>query len=69
MTGEISLKGKVKPVGGIFEKIYGAVRKGIRVVIIPRDNEDDIPKDITGIEVIPVSDISEVMEILYSKAK
>lgn len=69
VTGEISLKGKVKPVGGIFEKIYGAVRKGIRVVIIPKDNEDDIPKDITGIEVIPVSDISEVMEILYSKAK
>ncbi|NFE47634.1 hypothetical protein FC755_19755, partial [Clostridium sporogenes] len=42
---EISLKGKVKPVGGIFEKIYGARRKGIKKVIIPKDNVKDAPSD------------------------
>lgn len=39
ITGEISLRGNVKPVGGIFEKIYGARRKGIKLVAIPKDNE------------------------------
>lgn len=67
ITGEISLRGTVKPVGGIYEKIYGAVRKGIRTVLIPKDNIDDIPKDMKDIEIIPVSDINEVMSILYSK--
>ena len=52
ITGEISLRGKIKPVGGIFEKIYGARRKGIKLVTVPKDNENEIPK---GLEDIAVS--------------
>ena len=65
VTGEISLRGKVKPVGGIFEKIYGARRKGIKLVLIPKDNEKDIPQNLTDIEVKTVEDIEELITILF----
>ena len=51
ITGEISLRGNVKPVGGIFEKIYGARRKGIKLVLVPKDNEKEIPLGLEDIEV------------------
>ncbi|WP_418219559.1 Lon family ATP-dependent protease [Clostridium isatidis] len=65
ITGEISLRGEVKPVGGIFEKIYGARRKGIKLVIIPKDNEREIPLNLTDIEVKTVSNIEEVIDIVF----
>ncbi|APF27470.1 ATP-dependent protease, Lon family [Clostridium sporogenes] len=65
ITGEISLKGKVKPVGGIFEKIYGARRKGIKKVIIPKDNMKDAPSDIKDIEIICIDTIEELMNIVF----
>jgi ATP-dependent Lon protease len=49
MTGEISLSGRVLPIGGLKEKILGAVRSGITTIVIPRQNEvdlDDLPKDV-----------------------
>lgn len=55
ITGEISLRGKIKPVGGIFEKIYGARRKGIKLVTVPKDNENEIPKGLEDIEVKAIS--------------
>ncbi|HBJ1648361.1 MULTISPECIES: Lon family ATP-dependent protease [Clostridium] len=65
VTGEISLRGKVKPVGGIFEKIYGARRKGIKRVLVPKDNEKEIPRGIKDIEVKSVSTIEEIMDIVF----
>lgn len=65
VTGEISLRGKVKPVGGIFEKVYGARRKGINLVLVPKDNEADIPKGLTDIEVKAVNNIEELMNIVF----
>ena len=65
ITGEISLRGKVKPVGGIFEKIYGARRKGIKLVLVPKDNEKEIPLGLNDIEVRAVSNIEELMEIVF----
>jgi len=67
ITGEISLRGKVKPVGGIFEKIYGARRKGIKLVIVPEDNIKEIPSGLTDIEVKAVGSIEELMEIVFEK--
>lgn len=65
ITGEISLRGKVKPVGGIFEKIYGARRKGIKLVIVPKDNLKDVPEGLNDIEVKAVDNIDELIKIAF----
>jgi ATP-dependent Lon protease len=65
ITGEISLRGKVKPVGGIFEKIYGARRKGIKLVIVPEDNFKEVPTGLDDIEVKAVSTIEELIELVF----
>ena len=65
ITGEISLQGKVKPVGGIFEKIYGARRMGIKIVAIPKDNEKEIPLKTEDVEVKVIASIEELMEIAF----
>lgn len=66
ITGEISLKGKVKPVGGIFEKIYGAKRMGIKLVLIPKDNEKEIPLNTEDIQVKTIESIEELMDIVFN---
>jgi ATP-dependent Lon protease len=67
MTGEITLSGRVLPIGGLKEKILGGVRAGIRQFVIPRDNEadlDDLPKDIRDrIEVTPVETLGAALAI------
>jgi ATP-dependent Lon protease len=65
ITGEISLLGHIKPVGGIIEKIYGASQAGISKVIIPYENRNEIPKELKDMEVIPVCNIKEVLEIVF----
>lgn len=67
ITGEISLRGNVKPVGGIFEKIYGARRRGIRLVVIPKANENEVPLGLKDIEVMPISHIEELMDVAFVK--
>lgn len=63
VTGEISLQGNIKPVGGIFEKIYGARRMGIKLVLIPKDNEKEIPLNTSDIEVKAMNHIEELIDI------
>lgn len=65
VTGELSIQGKVREVGGIFEKIYGARQAGIRKVIMPAENAKDVPSDITGIEVVPVASVSEAFAHVF----
>ncbi|AGX45452.1 Lon family ATP-dependent protease [Clostridium saccharobutylicum] len=66
ITGEISLQGKVKPVGGIFEKIYGAGRMGIKLVLVPKDNEKEIPLNIKNIDVKTIDSIEKLMDIAFN---
>jgi ATP-dependent Lon protease len=66
VTGEISLQGKVKPVGGIFEKIYGARRMSIKLVLIPKGNEKEIPLNTKDIEVKTIESIEELMDIAFN---
>ena len=67
MTGEITLRGEVLPIGGLKEKLLAAHRGGITVALIPKDNVKDlkeIPDNIKeGLEIIPVQWISEVLEV------
>ncbi|GAB6150836.1 ATPase AAA [Clostridium novyi A str. NCTC 538] len=67
VTGEISLRGKVKPVGGIFEKVYGARRKGIKCVVIPKDNLREVPTGLNDIEIKAVDNIEELIKIVFEE--
>jgi ATP-dependent Lon protease len=66
MTGEITLRGKVLPIGGVKEKLLAAHRVGIRTVIIPKDNEKDladIPAEVrAGLTIIAVETMDEVLQ-------
>ncbi len=67
MTGEITLRGRVLPIGGLKEKLLAALRGGIRTVLIPEENRKDladIPKNVTqGLEIIPVKWIDQVLDV------
>jgi ATP-dependent Lon protease len=71
MTGEITLRGEVLPIGGLKEKLLAAHRGGIATVIIPHENEKDlteIPKNIKSkLKIIPVRWIDEVLEIALAR--
>ncbi|MBL3703167.1 endopeptidase La [Sulfitobacter sp. BDSS02] len=67
MTGEVSLRGNAMPIGGLKEKLLAALRGGIKTVLIPQENEKDLPeipdnvKD--GLKIIPVKHVSEVLKL------
>jgi ATP-dependent Lon protease len=67
MTGEVTIRGRVLPIGGLKEKILAAKQAGVNTVIIPKKNEKDlpdIPEEIkSGIEVIPVEHVEEVLKL------
>ena len=67
MTGEITLQGRVLPIGGLKEKLLSALRGGIKTVIIPKENTKDlaeIPDNVkNGLKIIPVSSVKEVLKI------
>lgn len=66
MTGEISLRGKVMPIGGLKEKLLAAHRSGIKKVLIPIENEKDlveIPDNVKkGLEIVPMTNVDQVLE-------
>jgi ATP-dependent Lon protease len=67
MTGEITISGRVLPIGGLKEKILGAVRAGIHKIVIPRDNEadlEDLPEEVrSAIEIDPVTTLAEALAV------
>lgn len=67
ITGEISIQGLVRPVGGVFEKVYGASQAGIKTLIIPEENAKDIPPDLHGLKVHPVKTAQEALAFAFDK--
>ena len=71
MTGEITLRGRVLPIGGLKEKLLAALRGGLKTVIIPKDNEKDlaeIPDTVRrGLEIVPLATVDEVLEHALTK--
>lgn len=67
VTGEISLSGKVRPVGGVTEKAYGAKQAGMKILLIPQENEKDIPKNYLNLQVIPIATAEQAFQILFDE--
>ena len=71
MTGEVTLRGNVLPIGGLKEKLLAALRGGIKTVIIPDENVKDlaeIPDNVKDdLEIIPVTTVSEVLQVALSE--
>jgi len=67
MTGEITLRGRVLPIGGLKEKVLGAHRAGIKVIVLPKENEadiEDIPDEVRSLlSFHPVERLEEVLKI------
>ena len=66
VTGEISLQGEIKPVGGVFEKAYGARQAGISTLIIPWENKKDIPEEHLGLEIHRLKKAEEAFAVLFA---
>jgi ATP-dependent Lon protease len=73
MTGEITLRGRVLPIGGVKEKVLGAVRAGIQTVVLPKENEpdlEDLPEDVRkSLRVHLVEDLDEVLSLALRGAR
>ncbi|WP_019242792.1 MULTISPECIES: ATP-dependent protease LonB [Bacillus] len=67
MTGEISIHGEVKPIGGIYPKVKAALQAGVKTVIIPRENMQSMLKEFTELNIIPVTHFSEVIQHTLKK--
>jgi ATP-dependent Lon protease len=71
MTGEITLRGKVLPIGGIKEKLLAAHRMGLRTILVPKDNEKDLPdipqEILASLTVHPVETMDEVLQIALER--
>jgi ATP-dependent Lon protease len=71
MTGEVTLRGRVLPIGGLKEKLLAALRGGITTVLIPEENEKDlaeIPANVLeGLTIIPVAHVDEALKIAFSR--
>jgi len=65
VTGEISLRGKVKAIGGLHAKIYGAKQGGVRKVFVPAENMDNLPPAVEGVEVVPIEHVQDFLQQIF----
>ena len=64
ITGELSIQGKVRPVGGIVEKLYAARQAGMRAILVPKENMHEIDRTLAGITVVPISSVDQAMRAM-----
>jgi len=66
ITGEVSIRGAVKAIGGVYEKIYGAKQAGMARIVLPEENRKDVPQEVPGIEVCFAATIEEAMQYVVA---
>lgn len=73
MTGEITLRGRILPIGGLREKLAAAVRAGMKRVLIPKENRKDLEEVpdiiVKTLDIVPVSDLTEAMDLIFPQGK
>lgn len=69
MTGELGIHGKVKPIGGVVAKVEAAKLAGAKTVIIPKENEQALLQNVTGVDVVAVEHLDEVLELAFEQAE
>jgi predicted ATP-dependent protease len=62
----VSIQGKVKQIGGIPEKIYGARQAGMHILVIPEENRNDVPGDVRGIEIVQARTVEDVLPHVFA---
>lgn len=67
MTGEISIQGLIRPVGGVYEKLHGARRAGLKRVLIPADNAAEIGAGLAGVEVVAVATVGDILPHVFAQ--
>ncbi|HET9342823.1 MAG TPA: Lon family ATP-dependent protease [Candidatus Eremiobacteraceae bacterium] len=68
LTGEVGIQGRVRPVGGIPEKIFAARMAGVRRVVVPKENLKDVPTGLAGMEIVTAGDVFEALAALDMSA-
>jgi len=69
VTGELSIQGKVRGVGGIAEKLYAARQAGMRRVLLPKENAREVDATPSGMEVVPVATVEQVLRAIPNKGR
>lgn len=64
ITGELSIQGKVRAVGGVVEKLYAARQAGMRTMLVPKENAREIDTSLAGVDVVPIADVEQAMREL-----
>lgn len=67
VTGEVSIRGRIKSVGGVFEKAYGAKQAGVDMMIIPKENEKDIPENHLGLNIQAIETVEQALPLIFNK--
>jgi ATP-dependent Lon protease len=67
ITGEVSIRGQVKAIGGVYEKIYGAKQAGMTRVVLPGENRADVPTTVSGIEICFADTIEDAMRLTFAE--
>ena len=65
ITGELSIQGKIRGVGGVIEKLYAARQAGMRRVLVPKENAREVDRSLAGIDVVPVASVDRVLQELH----
>lgn len=69
VTGELSIQGTIRAVGGVIEKLYAARQAGMRAMILPRENAREIDASLAGLNVHPVATIDQALRFMHTKVK